>query len=152
MYKTVPLKYSMFYEKDNPVFGESATHISIDDEAGGGYIVLEQFSDDGTQKLRLNLNELKELLRIANKLMSEYNKVTNAMPESETEHYIIETQYDDYGSPSYRFKGLHNGETRNWFDTEGSNCIACTRNSETGTWFDTLEEAIKQAENRVNLG
>lgn len=40
MYNTVPVKYSMFYEKDNPVFGESATHISIDDDAGCGYIVV----------------------------------------------------------------------------------------------------------------
>ena len=131
MYKTVPLKYSMFYEKDNPVFGESATHISIDDEVGGSYIVLEQFPDDGQQKLRLDIDELKQILSVANKLMSEYNKVTQGMHESETEHYGIETQYNDYGRPSYRFKSLFNGET--------------------GTWFDTEEEAIKQAENWINL-
>lgn len=131
MYKTVPLKYSMFYEKDNPVFGESATHISIDDEAGGCYIVLEQFPDDGPQKLKLDLPELEELLGIANKLMSEYNKVTKAVPEPETEQYIIETQYNDYGEMSYRFRSTFNGAI--------------------GTWFDTEEEAIKQAENRINL-
>ena len=131
MYKTVPLKYSMFYEKDNPVFGESATHISIEDEAGGGYIVLEQFPDDGPQKLKFDLPELEELLRIANKLMSEYNKVTKGVQESETEHYGIETQYNDYGRPSYRFRSLFNGEI--------------------GTWFDTKEEAVAQGANRINL-
>ena len=131
MYKTVPLKYSMFYEKDNPVFGESATHISIDDEAGGGYIVLEQFPDDGPQKLRLDIDELKQILSVANKLMSEYNKVTHAIPKPDQSQYIIEVDYSEYGAISYRFKSLLNGAT--------------------GTWFDTEEEAIKQAENRINL-
>ena len=129
MYKTVPLKYSMFYEKDNPVFGESATHISIDDEAGGGYIVLEQFPEDGPQKLRLNLDELKQIVSIANKLMSEYNKVTGAKPAPL--QYIIEEGFNDYGEMSYRFRSTFNGAI--------------------GTWFDTEEEAIKQAENRINL-
>ena len=128
MYKTVPLKYSMFYEKDNPVFGESATHISIEDEAGGGYIVLEQFPDDGPQKLKFDLPELEELLRIANKLMSEYNSVKQKQYHSD---YILEVNHSEYGEISYRFKSLLNGAT--------------------GTWFDTEEEAIKQAENRINL-
>ena len=133
MYNIVPLKYSMFYEKDNPVFGESATHISIDDDAGGSYIVLEQFPDDGPQKLKFDLPELEELLRIANKLMSEYNKVTEAKSKPPQEHYIIEKEEcNDYGECQYRFKSLFNGVV--------------------GTWFDTEEEAKKQAENRINLG
>lgn len=129
MYKTVPLKYSMFYDKDNPVFGESATHISIEDEAGGSYIVLEQFPDDGPQKLKFDLPELEELLRIANKLMSEYNKVTVTKPDPS--QYIIEEGFNDYGEMSYRFRSTFNGAIGTWFYTEG--------------------EAIKQAENRINL-
>ncbi len=136
MYKTVPLKYSMFYEKDNPVFGESATHISIDDDAGGGYIVLEQFPDDGPQKLRLDIDELKQILSVANKLMSEYNKITLAPPKPDPCQYIIEVDYSEYGDISYRFKRPFNGEVGTW---------------EVGTWFDTKKEAIKQAENRINL-
>ena len=131
MYKTVPLKYSMFYEKDNPVFGESATHISIEDEASGGYIVLEQFPDDGPQKLKFDLPELEELLRIANKLMSEYNTVTDVKPKQDPSQYIIEVDHSEYGEISYRFKSLLNGAT--------------------GAWVDTEEEAIKRAENCINL-
>ena len=131
MYKTVPLKYSMFYEKDNPVFGESATHISIDDEAGGGYIVLEQFPDDGPQKLRLDIDELKQILSVANKLMSEYNLATGVVTKPDLSQYIIEETYSQYGEIYYRFKSLLNGAT--------------------GTWVDTEEEAIKQAENHINL-
>lgn len=131
MYKTVSLKYSMFYEKDNSVFGESATHISIDDEAGGSYIVLEQFPDDGPQKLKFDLPELEELLRIANKLMSEYNLATGVVTKPDLLQYIIEETYSPYGEIYYRFKSLFNGAT--------------------GTLVDTKEEAIKQAENHINL-
>lgn len=131
MYKTVSLKYSMFYEKDNSVFGESATHISIDDEAGGSYIVLEQFPDDGPQKLKFDLPEFEEFLRIANKLMSEYNLATGVVTKSDLLQYIIEETYSPYGEIYYRFKSLLNGAT--------------------GTWVDTKEEAIKQAENHINL-
>lgn len=131
MYKTVSLKYSMFYEKDNSVFGESATHISIDDEAGGSYIVLEQFPDDGPQKLKFDLPEFEEFLRIANKLMSEYNLATGVVTKPDLLQYIIEETYSPYGEIYYRFKSLFNGAT--------------------GTWVDTKEEAIKQAENHINL-
>lgn len=131
MYKTVPLKYSMFYDKDNSVFGESATHISIEDEAGGSYIVLEQFPDDGPQKLRLDIDELKQILSVANKLMSEYNLATGVVTKPDLLQYIIEETYSPYGEIYYRFKSLLNGAT--------------------GTWVDTKEEAIKQAENHINL-
>jgi hypothetical protein len=73
---TIPLKYSVFGKNDNPIFGEFATHISIDDEAAGGFIVLEQFPDDGHQKIKLDLPELEEILRLANKLIAAYDHVT----------------------------------------------------------------------------
>jgi len=74
-FKTIPLKYSVFQEDDNPLFGESVTHISIDDEGGGGYVVLEQFPDDTDQKIRLDLPEFEELLRIGKELVAAYDKV-----------------------------------------------------------------------------
>lgn len=73
---TIPLKYSVFGKNDNPIFSEFATHISIDDEAAVGYIVLEQFHNDGTQTIKLDLPELEEILRLANKLIAAYDHVT----------------------------------------------------------------------------
>jgi hypothetical protein len=70
---TIPLKYSVFAENENPLFGECITHISIDDEACGGYIILEQFPDEGAQTIKLDLPELKEILRLANKLITAYD-------------------------------------------------------------------------------
>lgn len=84
MYKTIPLKYSVFPEKENPIFGEFSTHISIEDEAAGGYIVIEQFPDEGKQTIKLELPELEELLRLANKLMATYEHVTGKSQEQKT--------------------------------------------------------------------
>ncbi len=77
-YKTIPLKYSVCYKDDNPIFGESATHISIDDEAGGAFVVLEQSPDEGIQKIKLDLPEFEELLRLGKKLIDAYD---NAIKE-----------------------------------------------------------------------
>lgn len=76
MYNAIPIKYSVFPDNSNPIFGEGTTHISVDDEAAGGYIVIEQFPDEGEQKIRLDLPELEEILRLANKLMVAYEYVT----------------------------------------------------------------------------
>ena len=45
-YKKTILKISVHPEGDNPVFSETATHISIDDHAGGPFLVIEQSRDD----------------------------------------------------------------------------------------------------------
>ena len=71
--KTIPIKYSVFPKNENPIFSEFATHISIDDEAAGGFIVLEQFPDEGVQTIKLDLPELEEILRLANKLITAYD-------------------------------------------------------------------------------
>lgn len=130
---TIPLKYSVFPKDENPIFGEFATHISIDDEAAGGFIVIEQFPDEGPQKIKLDLPELEELLRLANKLMAAYDHVTGEKPKPKEniDQYIIEVKYSEYGEPSYKFKSLFTGTT--------------------GTWVDNKEEAIKQAENHIRL-
>jgi len=76
MYNAIPVKYSVFLDNSNPIFGEGTTHISIDDDTAGGYIVIEQFPDDGPQKIKLDLPELEEILRLANKLMVAHEHVT----------------------------------------------------------------------------
>ena len=45
-YKNPILTISVHPEGDNPVFSETATHVSIDDHAGGPFLVIEQSRDD----------------------------------------------------------------------------------------------------------
>jgi quinol monooxygenase YgiN len=75
----------VFIDKENPIFGESITHVSIDDDAAGGYIVLEQFSDEGAQKIKLDLPELEEILRLANKLIKAYDHLTKTEEKKESQ-------------------------------------------------------------------
>ena len=51
-----------------------AIHVSIDDDVGGGYIVLEQFPDTGTQRLVLDLEELELVLKTARKMLGKYDE------------------------------------------------------------------------------
>ena len=68
-WKTKPLTVSVYLEDDNPVFGESATHVSVDDDAGGEFIILTQSTDDGDMKLKFDIEELRLVLEVAENLM-----------------------------------------------------------------------------------
>ena len=76
MYKSIPISYSVFPDDNNPIFGEYATHIEIEDEGGGGFVVLKQHTDDGTMIIKLDKDELEEVFRLANKLLTAYDAVT----------------------------------------------------------------------------
>lgn len=75
MFKITPLKISVHPEGENPVFGERAIHIEIEDEAGGGFLEISQSLDvemkPGT--LRIELDELRTVLEAAEQLMSTYD-------------------------------------------------------------------------------
>ena len=43
-YKKTILTISVHPEGDNPVFSETATHVSIDDHAGGPFLVIAHLS------------------------------------------------------------------------------------------------------------
>jgi hypothetical protein len=45
-FKTTTLKVAVHREDVNPVFGEGVTFVSVDDEAGGPFLVIEQHDDD----------------------------------------------------------------------------------------------------------
>lgn len=68
---TTPLTYAVHNEGDSPVFGESATHVSVDDEAGGAFIVLTQLNECTDCKLRFDLDELIAVTEAAKKLIGE---------------------------------------------------------------------------------
>ena len=65
-YKSLSMKVSVYQEGNNPIFGEGVTHVSLDDEGGGAFILLEQ--ED--RQLRLDLEELEVVADVARKLIS----------------------------------------------------------------------------------
>ena len=59
--KTLITSINMHREGDSPIFGESVTEIGIEDEAGGMFITVTQFHDDGIKELRFDLDEIDDL-------------------------------------------------------------------------------------------
>lgn len=59
-YTSTILSIAVHPENDNPVFGEGSTHIRIEDEAGGPFIVLSQSRDDSQSgEIRLDFEEVE---------------------------------------------------------------------------------------------
>ena len=69
-YATTTLKVAVHREDVNPVFGEGVTFVSVDDEAGGPFLVIEQHDDDvqpGT--VRFDYEEFMAVAEAAKTLM-----------------------------------------------------------------------------------
>lgn len=62
--KSMFTKLVMYKEGvNNPIFDDMSTTISIEDEGGGMFIVLEQYYDDRVQELRIDVDEIPELIK-----------------------------------------------------------------------------------------
>ena len=75
MYKKTILSVAIHPEGVNPVFGESATHISVQDDGGGPFIRLFQCNDEtenGTAQF--DLEELELVLEAAKELIAQFPK------------------------------------------------------------------------------
>lgn len=69
-FKTTILQVSIHREDSNPVFGEGNTYVSVDDEAGGPFVVIEQHDDQSTTgKIRVDYQELEPIVEAAKMLM-----------------------------------------------------------------------------------
>lgn len=68
--KTIPIGYSVFREGESPIFGESATHVLVEDEAAGPFIVLKQSHE--LKEMRFDLDELLAIADIAKRLIQEH--------------------------------------------------------------------------------
>ena len=69
-FKTTILQVSVHREDANPIFGEGNTYVSVDDEAGGPYLVIEQHDDhsrNGT--VRIDYDEFQAVAEAAKMLM-----------------------------------------------------------------------------------
>jgi hypothetical protein len=75
--KTLTLKTAFFNEGQKPIYGDGVTFVEIEDELGGGFIVLSQIGASGhEEKIRFNGGELKLIAEVAEKMLADYDEVT----------------------------------------------------------------------------
>ena len=68
-----PLKVSVHRRGDNPVYSERGINVTVDDEGGGPFIVLD--SNEGMEDgLRIDMDELEAVTAAARKLISGVDK------------------------------------------------------------------------------
>ena len=69
-YKKTILQVCIHLEESNPIFGEGNTYVSVDDEAGGPFIVIEQHDDCvESGKVKFDYAEFVAVAEAANVLM-----------------------------------------------------------------------------------
>jgi len=71
-YTTTTTEVTVHRVGENPVYGESATRVRLDDEAGGFFIVLEQcreIGNDGEQRIRVDPEELELIAQTAREML-----------------------------------------------------------------------------------
>ena len=72
-YKITTMSVSICLPNHNPVYGDSVTTISIEDDGGGGYIKLQQHGDSLKPGIiKVDVEELKHIVKIATKLLKNY--------------------------------------------------------------------------------
>ena len=69
---TTPIAVSVHRAGDNPLFGESAIRVALDDEAGGPFLVLSNTDPSADGGTRVDLCELEAVLVAARQLVAGY--------------------------------------------------------------------------------
>lgn len=59
--KTMVSKINLYHEDENPIYGNTVTSFEIDDEGGGPFIVLKQYTSMGEQQIRLDIDEINDV-------------------------------------------------------------------------------------------
>jgi hypothetical protein len=70
-YKTFTERVNLYKDGDNPIFGNSVTTVTINDESGGPYFILAQSRDGWSGELHLDFEEIEPLFEIMKKMMKE---------------------------------------------------------------------------------
>ena len=69
-YKTTILQVSVHGEESNPIFGEGNTYVSVDDEAGGPFLIIQQHDENSEPgKVRMDYEEFMAVAEAAKMLM-----------------------------------------------------------------------------------
>lgn len=77
MIKTIPITYSIFHDDENPIFGETATHIKLDDENAGAFLIIEQDMEGLKEgQVKIELEELEVICKLGREMIQKYNKET----------------------------------------------------------------------------
>lgn len=67
--KITPIAFSVHLDNENPIFGEGATHVRLQDEAGGYFVEIEQSYDDCKPGLiKLEFKEIGDIVKAINML------------------------------------------------------------------------------------
>jgi hypothetical protein len=73
-YKTTTICVSVHSEEENPIFGETATQVMIDDDAAGPYIVLKQCNDSVKEgEVRIDFKEFDVIAGVVKTLMVQFD-------------------------------------------------------------------------------
>ena len=76
-YETTTLKIVVHHKETNPIYDESCTFVSLDDEAGGLFLVIEQQSEDAKAgTIRLDPNEVDVVYNACKKLLNQKSAKT----------------------------------------------------------------------------
>ena len=70
-FKTFVERVNLYKEGDNPVFGDSVTTVTINDDAGGPYLILAQSRDHSSGELHLDFEEVEPLFELLKKMIKE---------------------------------------------------------------------------------
>jgi len=75
-YVITPIAYSVHVAEDNPIFGESTTHVRLEDEAAGYFITLEQSSGNDQEPgvVSFDMEALEAVLIAARRLINRVPK------------------------------------------------------------------------------
>lgn len=72
-----PLKLAVHRVGVNPVYGESAVTVEVDDEGGGPYVILNANNGVDADGMRIDLDELEAVTDAARSLIEGVLKVTD---------------------------------------------------------------------------
>lgn len=73
-YKITTLMVSVHPENENPVFGERSTHLRVEDEAGGPFLIITQCHDEiKPGEIRVDFEELTKIHEAAMMLREQAN-------------------------------------------------------------------------------
>ena len=68
-YKATIIGFSVHLENENPLFGESAIHVMVQDDAGGAFLKLVSTAEDVDRgEVKLDFDQLKVICEIAGQL------------------------------------------------------------------------------------
>lgn len=63
-----PTAFAIYRDGEHPINGELSTHINLRDEGGGEFIEIIQWLDGEEQKIRLEFDEIRLLVKAAQQL------------------------------------------------------------------------------------